>query len=491
MEKPKDSRLRKLAALIAIFGLTFIVGIAIFPPKGREIQIVELDVTEPQPVDYRTAELVFTTYDLLQRRHYDQSRVVPHTLLNTALQGMATRLEKEGLDFSPAPIDPKTSLPAAKQEFALQLDMVKNLLIVSGHKQVADGLALAATRAMLESFHDSHTALVPPFDYREYTRNDWLDEFPSGLRLIALREDFIYVDRVVPASPAEGAGLRRFDRLISLEGERLTGGLAQIQLILISKVRDLQRKSREPVMILELEAEVVRQGETSRHQLPFPNGMGLPCYLWDQLSYRDYHLIHIFLKEFRTYQSQNGEWVNIATLAVQRLLRDHKADGFILDLRANLGGSQADLEETLQLFLPAGRSTFTVWKNSEPEQHKVLSGKTPFKMPLVILVDRHTYSGGELLAQILKEHGRAKIIGETTSGSVETCNIFEIPPEKVVTISIATGRVTTSYGLDLEGRGVTPDFVVPLTEADIFSGRDPQLERAKEILAQEIEQNKK
>jgi carboxyl-terminal processing protease len=101
-------------------------------------------------------------------------------------------------------------------------------------------------------------------------------------------------------------------------------------------------------------------------------------------------------------------------------------------------------------------------------------------MPLVVLIDGGSASGSEVLVGALQDHGRATLIGTKTYGKGSVNVLHQLSDNSA--IYVTTARWLTPDRHLIEGKGITPDIEVEITEEDISSGRDPQLESAIEYL---------
>jgi len=161
-------------------------------------------------------------------------------------------------------------------------------------------------------------------------------------------------------------------------------------------------------------------------------------------------------------------------------LRDAKA--VILDLRGNGGGRQSIMVDLIGQF---ARETFDMAtsvsrKKSEPIRVKPLSPH--IASPLYVLIDSASASASEMLARSMQIHKRAVLIGDRSSGHVNSAHFFWQPigPWEGVEFGteIAVSKVIMEDGQALETRGVTPDeFCIP-TPADLRKERDVCLDRA-------------
>ncbi len=167
--------------------------------------------------------------------------------------------------------------------------------------------------------------------------------------------------------------------------------------------------------------------------------------------------------------------------AVQSLRR---CRGMVLDLRGNPGGvagmvmgiSGYFMDEQKELGVMTTRQG-QLHLRSMP-RHVTRQGKAmqPFAGPLALLVDGETMSTSEIFSAALQELGRARVFGDTTGGQALPAILVRLPNRDVLMHPIA--NLVGPDGNRVEGRGVVPDVVTPLTRKDLLAGRDATLEAA-------------
>jgi len=101
---------------------------------------------------------------------------------------------------------------------------------------------------------------------------------------------------------------------------------------------------------------------------------------------------------------------------------------------------------------------------------------TPYDGPVAILTDGMSGSASEVFAGGMQSIGRARVFGDTTAGGVLPASMDRLPNGDILYHAFA--EFETADGTYLEGRGVYPDEVVPLSREDFLAGRDPVLEAA-------------
>jgi carboxyl-terminal processing protease len=105
-------------------------------------------------------------------------------------------------------------------------------------------------------------------------------------------------------------------------------------------------------------------------------------------------------------------------------------------------------------------------------------------IPTVVLVNGGSASGSEIVAGALQDYGVAKLVGETTFGKGSVQDLKEFADGSSVKLTIA--EWLTPNGKNINKEGIKPDVEVKLTKEDYDAGKDPQLEKALEIIKEEI-----
>ena len=110
-------------------------------------------------------------------------------------------------------------------------------------------------------------------------------------------------------------------------------------------------------------------------------------------------------------------------------------------------------------------------------------GPQRFHGRIVILVNEHTASAGEMVAAFAQENKLATIVGTRTAGRLLSGDRFNLGHGYL--LGLATAQYITWSGKLIEGSGITPDVQVPLAPEALLQGRDTQVEEAIKILIPE------
>lgn len=161
-----------------------------------------------------------------------------------------------------------------------------------------------------------------------------------------------------------------------------------------------------------------------------------------------------------------------------------QAAGLVIDLRGNPGGLAAMISglaghvmsEPLLLGNMQMREAQTFFKANPRFSTDDGRRVTPFAGPVAILVDELSASASECFAGALQSLGRARIFGRQTMGQALPASTKLLANGDV--LMYAVGDFVTSTGRRLEGEGVVPDEVQPLSIEALAADRDLALEAA-------------
>ncbi len=148
-------------------------------------------------------------------------------------------------------------------------------------------------------------------------------------------------------------------------------------------------------------------------------------------------------------------------------------EAMIIDVRFNTGGNIADtLVEWLQR-KPHG------WTRPRDGKKEPVPFHT-WERKMIVLMNEHSYSNGEIFPNAMRTKGLAQLVGMPTPGYVIWTDSLSL-----VDGTRARMPMTGAYRLDgtpMENLGEMPDVLVPLSPDDYLNDRDPQLDKAIEML---------
>lgn len=247
--------------------------------------------------------------------------------------------------------------------------------------------------------------------------------------------DFLLL-RVFKGSPAEAAGLRDGDRLLTVNG-LVPGQEGFIEAITGPEPFSVKAARRSKTDVTEFEAEV------SPDEFRLPRVFGL----YEPQTRAAFVRVGLFFP---------GS-ADLAAAGLSGLMKSG-AKNIILDLRGNPGGNPEEAAALLNLFAPGGGPVLALASRHEGYSRVYKAGeKGKFSgIRTVVLVDGSTAMAGEVFAASLRELAGATVVGARTRGNVSVQKTFGLSEERGLSLTVA--RLVTPAGLDLEGAGLDPDI---------------------------------
>ena len=320
----------------------------------------------------------------------------------------------------------------------------------------------AAIRRMLQTLGDSHSSFLTPDEVRRRGETSY-----SGIGVRIARPEPQgppVVVHIFKESPAGAAGLRVGDRVVAV-GDRPVSQLP------LGDVVDLVRGPQNSEVVLQIERSSTPGPipiRAFRRALTAPDAEG--ALLDGGIGY-----IRIF-----SFGTTAAERVG-SEMTTQR---QQGARSWILDMRGNPGGSLETVSKVAGYFMDARPVAIAV--DRDGQRQGIFAEQRPFRLaantPVVVLIDGDTSSGAEVLAAALREYQLATLIGQKTAGSVGIATSRPLSDGSAVQLTI--NKLVSPSGAQLDRVGVQPDEAIPLTAVDLEAGRDPQRDRAVQVLVQ-------
>ncbi|TAL49074.1 S41 family peptidase [Patescibacteria group bacterium] len=319
-----------------------------------------------------------------------------------------------------------------------------------------------AIEGLAQSLKDPHTVFLPPTE-TELFESDVRGNFEGVGMEIGIRDGVVTVVAPLKDTPAYRAGIKAGDKIIKI-GDKPTVNMTTEQAV------SLIRGQGGTTVTLT----VARNGLKEPLQFTLVREtINIPTIRTELLPNR------IFLIELYSFSANAPD-------LFRKALREFigaNTDKLLIDLRGNPGGYLEASIDMASWFLPAGK--VVVREDFGGKQDDVIYRSRGYdvfneNLKLVILVDGGSASASEILASALRDHGIAKLVGERTFGKGSVQELIKITSETSLKLTIA--RWLTPNGISISESGVTPDFAVKITKEDAEKNRDPQKEKAIEIL---------
>jgi carboxyl-terminal processing protease len=326
----------------------------------------------------------------------------------------------------------------------------------------------AAINGLLQTFPDSGTFYVDPNTVK--TSVGPSGKFDGIGATVASQNGQIVIVAPIEGTPAERAGLTAGDVILEVDGESTDGWTQEKAVLKIRGPRGstvklkIRHNTDEKTLDIERDAITVQSVTTQPPGGTLKDGAGADI--------TDIAYIHI--REFS--EPTKDEMQTALKNAVSS-----GAKGVILDLRNNPGGLLRTTADIADEFLDGNQVILTERERDGSEQKFTAhAGGAATQIPVVIIMNRFSASGSEVLAAALHDNGRATIVGEKSfgKGTVNVSN--DLKDGGQLYISIA--KWLTPNGTQIDGVGIRPDIEIKLSDVDIDMRRDVQLFKAIDVL---------
>jgi len=311
-------------------------------------------------------------------------------------------------------------------------------------------------------------------EYSSFLTNGQLDDLYAQIegRFVGLgvelktATDGLLVVHVIPASPAERAGIRAGDHLVGVGG-RSIGGMSVEEAAQL-----LQGPEGSLVTLAILRAPAPARAVTVRRE-----HVDVPSVEDVKLLDRTAGIGYFKLSSFQKTTAADVE-------AALRRLDASGMRSLVIDLRGNPGGLLSAAVDTADIFLDRGLVVATRGRSPEEDFNYSAGRPGTWRMPMVVLIDGDSASSSEIFAGAIRDHGRGRIVGSRSYGKGSIQGIFPLESAGVG-MRLTTAKFFSPKGLPYSGVGVEPDLPVhtaarPVDGAAAPAAHDAALEVATE-----------
>lgn len=316
-----------------------------------------------------------------------------------------------------------------------------------------------AIKGLVNSLGDPYTIFMEPKVAKEFS-DDLAGTFEGIGAEIGKKNDVITIVAPLADMPAEKAGLKAGDKIYAINGQ-ITSGMTIDEAV--NKIRGSKGT--------EVTLTIFRDG-------------------FDKA--KDFKIIRqaIIVKSVRTKLDDNKIFVITITnfnddtselfkkAAAEAMEKNPK--GIILDLRNNPGGYLETAIDVASEWIDQG-VVVTEQFGPEKKNEYLSRGRARLKnFSTVVLVNQGSASASEIVSGALKDDGKASLVGMKTFGKGSVQTLEELKDGSSVKITVA--KWLTPKGYNINQQGIEPDVQVDLTLEDYNKNKDPQMDKAVEIL---------
>jgi carboxyl-terminal processing protease len=322
--------------------------------------------------------------------------------------------------------------------------------------QIIEGLK----HGIATSTEDPYTVYFSPKEAKEF--NDQLNNSFAGIgaRLSKDADDNLIIAEPIVGFPAEKAGLKKQDIIIEVDGAQ-TNNLT---------LDDAISKIRGPVGT-KVVIKVVRDKSQTLDITVTRQTISLPSV---ETKILDGNIGYLEISSF------SNDTVELTRKAAQ----DFKAanvKGVIIDVRNDPGGLLEASVDIASLWLPAGTKILEERRGSTVTESYVSRGGDILNgVPTVVLINEGSASASEILAGALRDNKAARLIGTKTYGKGVVQQLINLRDGGQLKVTVASWY--RPNGQNIDKKGIAPDDLVKISDADLKAEKDTQLQAAEAFL---------
>lgn len=326
-------------------------------------------------------------------------------------------------------------------------------------------LIKGAIEGMVNSLGDDYSIAIT--DDMSNNFNIKLTGSYSGLGIEIVNDQLynIYISDVIEGSPAEKAGLKVLDKIISIDEIEFTGKKT-------TELTNYIKESNKEKYIIKVERDNKEETfELTRETIEIKS-------VYSEIKNIDNQKIgYVYISIFASNTST--QFKN----AIEELEKEG-INSLIIDVRSNTGGHLTSVVDMLSCLLDSSKIIYQIENKGEVTKY-YSKGNTTKTYPIVVLQNNGSASASELLSAALKEEYGATIIGENSYGKGTVQELISL--QDGIQYKITTKKWLTPKGNWINGTGVSVDIEEKLSEEyrqNPTDENDNQLQKAIEYLKQ-------
>lgn len=319
-----------------------------------------------------------------------------------------------------------------------------------------------AISGMTKSLGDPYTDFFDPKQAKMF-QQDLLGSFDGIGVEIGIKKEQLTVIAPLKGTPAERAGLKSGDQIIKINDKSASD-------ISIEEAVNIIRGKKGTKVILT----IFRDGWRDTKDIEIVRDtIKVDSVKWEMKSN---DVAYINIRQFN--QPLTSDFKKVAFE-----IMESPAKKIILDLRDNPGGYLEVSQDIASWFLKTGQIVVIedFGKNKSQQQFKTNGNSALMDYPIVVLINKGSASASEILAGALRDNRNVKLIGEKSFGKGSVQELVKLN-DGASFLKITIAKWLTPKGNLISEIGLNPDIKIDLTEDDIKSDKDPQLDRAMEYI---------
>ncbi|NTU66667.1 MAG: S41 family peptidase [Candidatus Moranbacteria bacterium] len=321
-----------------------------------------------------------------------------------------------------------------------------------------------AISGMLKATGDPYTSFFDPAENKAFSE-DLGGSFEGIGAELGVKDNMLTVIAPLDGSPAEKAGLRTGDKILKIEGKTVSD-------MTVDEAVSLIRGKKGT----DVHLTIIPNGQKDTKDITITRDTIQVKSV--KLEMKDGGIAYLKINEF-------GENTDKEFDAAMNSLLSQGAKGIVLDLRNDPGGLLDRCVSVASRMIPEGKVVVTEEDSSGNRSNLNTKGGDKLSyLPIVVLINEGSASASEILAGALKDNQGDVLVGKKSFGKGSVQELSNLPGGSSVKITVA--KWLTPSGDYIMEKGISPDVEVDMTRDDYENNRDPQLDKALEIIKGKI-----
>ncbi|MBN2884927.1 S41 family peptidase [Patescibacteria group bacterium] len=323
-------------------------------------------------------------------------------------------------------------------------------------------------RGLASSMNDPYTIFMDPTEAKEFA-DDLSGTFEGIGAEVGMRNDIVTVIAPLSGMPAEKAGLRSGDKVYAIDNVSTLG------LSIDQAVKKIRGPKDTPVKLT-----VIREGEDRPMDITIIRGLIVVKSV--KTNFREDGVFVITVSNF------NDDTIDLFNQAIKEILTKNPK-GIVLDLRNNPGGYLDTAISMASAWVKEGPVVVEQFGEGRRQEYFADGNNSLGEFKTVILINGGSASASEIVAGALRDYHKASLVGEQSYGKGSVQSLRDLSDGSTLKVTVA--KWLTPAGDFIDEKGITPEYEVKLTKEDVDSEKDPQMDKALELILKQEINNKK
>ncbi|MRN56486.1 S41 family peptidase [Paenibacillus monticola] len=302
-----------------------------------------------------------------------------------------------------------------------------------------DTLIRGAIDGMVNTLDDPYSQYFDKAEAADFENQVDLEYVGIGIKLQYTAKE-LYIEEIIPGSPAEQVGLKRGDTIVKINGQAVDD----------TEGDELSGAAGTKVTLLILRNGVTKSYSVTRNDIATTSVTGK--IIGPKIAY-------ITLSGFT--QTSDEEFA-----AVLKNMRSAGMQSMVLDLRDNLGGYMDSAYNIASNFMDKGIMMYTSDQSGTLTPVTITDG-SKINVPVVILTNEYTASASEALTGALRDNKLATVVGTRSFGKARIQSLLPMSNDDM--LKLTTQKYLTPDKEDFNHIGLAPDIEIQGKSAQLIT----------------------